>query len=241
MYNDVCCEITVKDMKLYPVTVFCNRKQEEWSSESNVVFHWEPNKKNDFLVGYVMNFNQISNYIPELGKDYYEHENGLKTFNAKIFDISGEYYFHIQGFDKYYNKTPVVHYKILYNNPPDPPTELSLNGIRFFKNGEKISKFEKNLFSWTHSYDKDENDFGNLKYELVICKKSNFENVDYNSGLINKNYFELNFDNQSFFGKIFWKVRSYDGKQYSDWSRISSFEVNNEPTVPTDIKFFKKN
>ena len=125
--NTLDCELTIKDMTLYPVNVFCDRDSEKWSSESEIVFNWESHPNNDFIVGYVMKFNQDPTYVPELGRDYYQHSKGSKIFNAKIFDISGEYYFHIQGFDKYYNKTPVVHYKVLYNNRPEPPTGLSVN------------------------------------------------------------------------------------------------------------------
>lgn len=234
------CNIDVKSMKLYPVNIYCNQDSENWFNNELVQFTWKPHESNDFLNGYIMQFNNIIDYNPELGKDYYLHANGEKIFNARIFDISGEYYFHICGFDKYYRKTPVSHYKVLYNNIPEPPENLSINGVKFYESQKILSRYSKNIFSWDNSYDKDQNDFVNLKYEMIICNSSRFDRLDYSSELAQDNFIEISFENMSLSGKYFWKVRAFDGKQYSEWSKIATFIVNKEPTIPTDIKFSSK-
>ena len=226
--------------KLYPVEILCEQDSNVWSDNQNIKFNWKPHKKNDFLIGYLMSFNDNPNYVLDFCKDYYEHEGGIKEFNAKIFDKSGAYYFHIQGFDEEYRRTPISSYKILYNNKPQPPTELNVNGIKFFESGKLISCKSENLFSWYGAYDKDENDYNKLKYDFQICNKSNFQYLDYQKELIESNEIEINFGYYNFSGKYYWRVRSFDGKEYSEWSKISSFEVNKPPSTPIDICFFEK-
>lgn len=240
-YYNLDCEVDVKSKKLYPVKIYSKQDSTHWNNNNRIEFSWEPHQENDFLVGYIMQFNNIPDYVPELGKDYYEHNNGEKTFLAKVFDVSGEYYFHIIGFDDKYRKTPVSHYKILYNNKPEAPEHLMINGIEFSEETKVVSKNEENIFSWEQSYDKDENDFKKVKYELMICNKSNFEYPDYISELLEDNFLKISFKNNNFYGKYYWRVRGFDGKEYGEWSRISSFVVNKEPSIPTDIGFFPKN
>ena len=188
-----------------------------------------------------MSFNQNPEYIPIIGQDYYEHAGGINMFKTKIFDNSGEYYFHIISFDKYYRTSPVSHYKVRYNNKPSIPEELKINGNILIQENKLISKNEINIFSWKECFDIDENDLSNIKYEMMICNDPNFDNPEYTSELLDENKIELSFESYLFSGTYYWKVRSFDGKQYSDWSKISSFIINTAPTTPTDIRFFEKN
>lgn len=239
-YYNLECEVDIKSRKLYPVKIYSEQDSTHWNNNNRIEFSWEPHQENHFLVGYIMQFNNIPDYIPELGLDYYEHKNGEKTFLAKVFDVSGEYYFHIIGFDDKYRKTPVSHYKILYNNKPEAPKHLMINGIEFSEEKKVVCKNEENTFSWEQSYDKDENDFEKVKYELMICNKSNFEYPDYTSELLEDNFLKISFKNNNFYGEYYWRVRGFDGKEYGEWSKISSFIINNPPSTPTDIEFFGK-
>lgn len=240
-FYDLEAVLQVNSVKLNEIKVYSNKNQTDWFNDNEVDFWWEISKENERIVkGYIMQFNQIPDYDPQLGKDYYIHEGGDKIFRAKIFDISGEYYFHIQSFDKYYRTSPVTHYKVLYNNKPSIPENLKINGKILDSKNKFVSKNEKNLFSWDFSYDLDQNDWRNIKYELQICNKPLFEVPDFNSELIEDNFIELSFEEFLFSGTYYFRVRSFDGKEYSDWSKISSFIINNAPSIPTDISFSKK-
>ena len=236
--DDIKCEIEILSIKSNAIQIFCEQEEDKWYNNNEINFTWTFDGGE--LEGYVMQFNDNPDYIPELGKDYFEYEHDNKKFTANVYDNSGEYYFHIVGFDKYYNKTPVSHYRILYNNAPEAPEYLKINEIEYADTGIVVSKNEENIFTWGKSFDKDQNDCDNLKYELIICNKNNFEYLDYESGLLDENQLKISFKYLRMTGKYYWKVRAFDGKEYSVWSKISTFIVNQPPSVPTDIEFFSK-
>lgn len=236
--DDLEAFVNVEAIKQHTIKIICEQEEDKWYNNNKVGFSWEFNYGN--IIGYVMQFNDDKDYIPKLGRDYYEHEHGNKMFVANVHDISGEYYFHILGFDENYNKTPVSHYRILYNNAPTPPKHLRVNGEEFSDNGKIVSKKEENIFSWDNSFDKDQNDSRNIKYELVICNKQDFEYLDYESGFLEENQLKISFRYLNLSGKYYWKVRTFDGKEYSEWSEISTFIINKPPSIPTDIEFFSK-
>lgn len=240
-YFDLNSELDVKSQKMLPVNVFSNQESNQWYNNNEIYFWWEVDDRNkDVVCGYIMEFNQDPDYIPELGKDYYEHNHGTNMFKAEVYDNSGEYYFHILSFDKHYRLSPVFHYKILYNNKPDAPENLRINNKILIQENKFISKSEKNIFSWDKSFDKDQNDFNNIKYEFMICDEPNFEYPDYISELLEDNSIELSFNYNNFSGLYYCRVRAFDGKEYSEWSKIYSFFVNTAPTTPSDISFFEK-
>lgn len=241
-YNSIGCNVEVKSIKLDKVKVYSNQNSVDWHNNNEIYFWWEITEENkDVVCGYIMQFNQIPDYELDLGKDYYEHSGGIQMFKANVFDNSGEYYFHIQSFNKYYQLSPISHYKVLYNNKPSIPEGLKINGNILTQENKLISKNEINIFSWDKCFDLDQNDFNKIKYEMMICNEPNFEYPEYVSELLDENKIELSFESYLFSGIYYWKVRSFDGKQYSDWSKISSFIINTAPTTPTDIEFFEKN
>ncbi len=107
--------------------------------------------------------------------------------------------------------TQAFRYEIYINTPPTTPTLAAPS------NNTQILYNQAN-FSWSNVSDIDSDA---LTYELLIAKNSGFTAIDLNISSISAAYYDLasNFKNLSH-GRRYWKVRAYDGANYSNYSAV---------------------
>jgi len=112
--------------------------------------------------------------------------------------------------------TSAFRYETYGNTPPTiPDITLPTNNT--------IKLFNDINFTWTAST---ETDNDNILYDLLVAKDPDFTNIDLNrTGIIN-NHLDLKENASTLSGDTrYWKVRAYDGTDYSNYSNYLNLKV----------------
>ncbi|MCF7872109.1 LamG domain-containing protein [Candidatus Woesearchaeota archaeon] len=100
-----------------------------------------------------------------------------------------------------------------------PPTTVNLSRPT---NNDLTYTNRTPFYNWTQSSDIDGDE---LTYELLVARNESFTIIVGNeTGLTSNNYTEIN---ELDFDTYYWKVRSYDGENYSDWSETWNYTLVN--------------
>lgn len=209
----------------------------DWQSNNNISISWFSPPANIPVVsyGYLISNVRLSSF--NIG-------NFLNTtllssdFNMNNYGGVGEYYFYIFARASNGSISEVSEYRIRYNIKPQAPGSIMLiNGNECIINRPLISLKVENTFTWNRVFTQD----GDLLYyDFEISDNIGFGNIVYSS------YNILNNANTETLGiqvlhsydykTYYWRVRSFDGKEYSNWSLTGQFAVNTPPSPPTNLR-----
>ncbi|MGQ4893454.1 MAG: hypothetical protein ACP6IQ_02375 [Candidatus Njordarchaeia archaeon] len=223
------------------VVIQCNIPNETWQENNHAQFSWVTPNDDFYPVNeYYIAWNQIKDYTVS-ESDQRINSNSIDKYAYE----AGKYYFHIRAVNSigHWSKN-TSHYGVWYNHVPSgvqPPllTENQSNPI--------INTVAPTL-SWGNATDQDQLDV--IRYNVQISKVSDFSTLEYNIENINSlgvgNRTEYQLESQYYLkeiGQYFWRVRAWDGKQYSIWSGTASFtlvpatnDLSAKLTIPTEVK-----
>lgn len=141
------------------------------------------------IVGYYYAFNNIPNYIVTSIDSYIKEFSNSSSFSCSCsyscscsssygnhiyvtFPSSGSYYFHIKAVNSAREMSrDTSHAKVIYNNPPTTPSELEVNGWKYYNGSSNV-----NIFSWNSSKNSDGDE---IHYEMSIYKNDELFYNDY--------------------------------------------------------------
>ncbi|MBI2651504.1 hypothetical protein HYX01_03465, partial [Candidatus Woesearchaeota archaeon] len=132
--------------------------------------------------------------------------------------------------------TSAFRYETFQNTPP---TAFNIT----LPSNNSLKLYDNINFTWNASTDID-ND--NITYELLVAKDASFTNIDLNRTAIKTTHLDLKQNASSLGdGTRYWKVRAYDGSNYSNYSdyyELKSIAAALNITAPTnDSKFYPAN
>lgn len=209
----------------------------EMQSNKNPNFWWdEPEDNNVNIIGYHYAFNQYRHYFVN-SRDYFTEQTSIQL----EFPSSGLYYFHVRAINEYGSmsvNTSTVEVK--YNDVPSIPLDLRINRDVIYTGSTSL-----NELSWEKSIDQDGDD---IKYEVQIIRNGIIVEQEKTDGTIDESNISSDSsedeDRRFYFypkghysgeltqeGEYFWRVRSYDWLENSEWSDYSSFTIRNHPVA----------
>lgn len=223
------------------VVVHANIEEATWQSENLVQFTWDPAPPGlTPIVEYHTHIDKIPD--TEIG-DINQNTIGFsRGFDMEYEGGAGIYYFHIAAKNSANKYGPTTHFSIYYNHTPSTPTvPMLINNNDSFLSFPIIGATVNIEFEWGQSIDEDELD--SISYHMQIAKQENFGLTDEGSSSII--YEEQNIQTYRHMisggvfipsGTYYWRVKAYDGNQYSDnWSPTGHFVVNTPPPPPTNL------
>ena len=183
-------------------------------------------RTNDTLTCNNGTVNDADNDFVTLLYDWYNGTAWLNLNNKTLgqsYTLYGQYWnCSITPYDGESNGTTVVSDKVFINNTI-PSTPILLTPT----NGNETLFWRNVTFTWNASYDPDVNEgTQSLVYELNITSPTCPDHFHTNIPTTN---YTLNYDLECVGHTYFWRVRSYDGVDYSNWSDEFNFTI--EPTV----------
>ncbi|MCK9279286.1 MAG: LamG domain-containing protein [Melioribacteraceae bacterium] len=219
------------------LSVFCNVNGETWQENNLITFTWNSLENQEVEIdGY---FTQLDkNPTTQPSENFQRSVDFIRNFDLEILSGAGIYYFHAVAKNIYGNYGPVNHFEIKYNHKPSIPINLYINNSYSERLPVLVSRYGNNTFEWEQSIDIDQLD--SLLYDLQIATRSDFgkdlngnESIILNSVNILQNYYIISI---SYLSKdYYWRVRSFDGHEYSNWSSVGMFKVNTPPTIPNKL------
>jgi hypothetical protein len=228
-----------------PVIIHANVEEATWQTESLIQFTWDPAAPG---------FSPVTEYHTVLDQDPNtivgdQHQNTIgffRDFNLENENGSGIYYFHVAAKNAVNKYGPTTHYAVYYNRIPSIPTiPMLVNNIDTLANFPIIGATIDLNFEWGQSYDDDELDA--ISYHLQIATEPDFGLTPLNtSSIIHEQHnipsYTHIINSETFVpsGTYYWRVRAYDGKQYSlGWSPVGHFTVNTPPLPPTNLLVYR--
>lgn len=106
---------------------------------------------------------------------------------------------------------------------------------------EMLSIDDTYIFRWDNAYD-NETEWDKMKYNLVVSSSILFDedSIIFDDLILSTSKTEtscpVKIENSEDYNFIYWKVRSFDGLDYSDFSRVNAFRVTNNSSPLVDIK-----
>lgn len=213
----------------------------EWQNNNIVNLFWVDQQSSVQIKGYGYLLTKIRKTDDSVS-NFINTSNKNISFDLDDIDGTGEYFFYLYSKGMNGSRSELSEYIIRYNNKPSQPGKrMEINGIDSLLSLCLISSKRENVFAWTRS---EEIDFGDIVYyNIEISKKTNFSEILFNiSNILDNNVEEfavcsLKLDLNE--GEVYyWRVRSYDGKQFSDYSNSGSFVVNTAPGVPKNLQVY---
>ena len=220
----------------YPgnVILSCNVAEGVWQENNNIVFTWLPVQAGQNPVhGYYYKLDHSSS-TPVDSSFFFTP--GLETdYNLEDYEGASSYYYHICAVDSIGRVGNVRSFNVKYNNKPSAPhTPLTVNGIDSVGQNPLIATSAPQNFAWIFATDIDYLD--TQSYTIQIASDEEFTNIVFNVAGIAVTNYDINLNNKLTSGYYYWRVRSFDGHEYGDWSITAHFFVNTPPTVPTDLE-----
>ena len=237
--RDLYGKLTLRNYPANPVIE--NVDGHEWQSNSNTEFTWSTDGSGARIVRYEYMLTQEKR-ISSRNDNFINTVNTSVIFNLEDFMGSGIYYFYVRSIAFNDSISEVSEYILKYNKIPSiPAIEMFVNSINSLSKIPIISRSETNEFKFTRSSDDNFND--NPVYCIEVSKYDDFRSfvfyVDDIISYTSSNYVTCNIKYNDFesdyYGRYFWRVRAYDGKQYSKYGPIASFRVNTKPSVPKGL------
>lgn len=204
-----------------------------WQEKNSMTINWIPLSDTGVeIIGYYVLLNQTLNTQPS---NLFEKIN---NFTKSItLTNSGVYFFHVVAKNAFYHWGSVAHFEIRYNHKPTAPWGLTVNGNQCMNRPVMIAKQNLNSFSWIQSTDADSNP---ITYQIQIASSPYFLNdefgnnsIIYNCESIVETYKNITIQYTGRF--YYWRVRSFDGFEYSLWSSNGNITSNTPPSVPTNL------
>jgi hypothetical protein len=215
-----------------------------WQNNYNARFNWEEIWTCDRTpTGHRV----VDGYFYKLSRDPDEHaawdwdSTRVPIVNVDLRDTgTGDLWFHVAAYNEV-GIGPTALYNVRYNNRPTVP-------FPFFMRIDGVDSFSKQVFvaydpvvdhefTWSDFLDVDGD---SLIYLLEISLSADFT-VDPISGVGIALEAE-SIPASSYFltqrlapGSYYWRVRAFDGSEYSDWSPTGKFRVNYPPEQPTEL------
>lgn len=210
----------------------------DWQNSKIVNFSWTIEQTNINVVayGYYISNTKITDFssISFLRTSINSVQVNLENKNG-----SGEYYFYVYSISSTNSKSYNTEYIVRYNNIPSiPGADMKINNQECISNVPIVSRNEHNIFSWIKSSHLDQDI---VKYNIQISDDINFSNIIidkmdiYNNNASSYIDFEIQYNYPASSNLFYWRVRSYDKFQYSDFGYIGRFRCNTKPGVPTNL------
>lgn len=224
--------IDVLAIKPNSVLVNCSLPQGVWNRNNMVWFSWlKPYWTIFDVVGYLVAFDMNPN--TQIDNSATFHTSLEVWYDFTRFERGGNFYFHIRAVNSVGNMSEITHFEVKYNIvPPVPLYPYLINGIDSLINTPVLSRQTYLSFMWKLVYDANEKDAVTYNLQLSHDTEFNQKIIDV-SGIVNNSYF---YNVQLSSNTYFWRVRSFDGNEHSDWSPICSFQINTPPPIPEALK-----
>lgn len=224
-----------------PAPIISSNVGNDWQTNNMVTFTWVVVGSNIPVTGYGYYLSPDKLSSPNLSLFY---NTALQERTENLEDIKGarEYYFYVFARGSNGSVSDVSEYIVRYNHVPTAPgTPMSINGEESVSGQPIIGKSFSNVFSWKKSLDEDSGDL--LSYTIEISKNSDFStilttksDITYNgTGDIVEFPFQYDFEDD-YTGTYYWRVKCFDGHQYSPYSFTGRFKVNTPPGVPYNLE-----
>lgn len=225
------------------VIIDANVPEAEWNPENNITFTWSPA---------TAHFNSIDGYYIQLDRQPDSQasvswqNNNLFTYSINLETLTGAgiYYFHVAALASNGMFGPTAHYAVWYNHKPQKPeVPMTINDKDTISDFAIVSAHSDLEFRWEQSYDEDQLDI--ITYRLQIANNETFivdnsQNYDiiYDLDDIETFYHQISGGTIES-GTYFWRVRAFDGHEWSEWSRTGRFYINTPPTAPQDLTVYR--
>lgn len=226
---------------IYPpppsAVIVSNLPKEEWQNNYNAQFVFSViEDTNISILGYYYVVDRNANTIPTLSNSNFSNGD-LRIDLRDIGDgkITGKVYVHVRAINsKMVLSQDTAHYGVFYNNRVQPPIPISVNNNLVNSGQVPVIRFNYSIyFYWTLIIDAVDV-IDSITYDLQISTDSNFNQLVLDYSKIVGNYYNVPPKSLNA-GKYYWRVRAYDGNQYSDWSFISAIYINKAPQSPTKL------
>ncbi len=220
-------KISVRETRPDPVVIFCDIDEATWQEERFVRFYWNTPNSNFFPVDYYLcKLDKNATFINGTYQQVNMKEN---TYDLRTIIGSGIGYFHIAAVNTNGKISDYSHFEIRYNHAPTKPmVPLYVNNINSASTNVLVSKYNDINFNWTQIIDEDIDDI--ITYQIMIYD----DNYTYIDTTVTNNSYTIN--NVNFHSNsLKWKLRTFDGNQYSDWSQEGYFTLNTPPSRPANL------
>jgi hypothetical protein len=213
------------------LTVFSNVMEATWQGEHDIRFWWNPATYEFFpIYGYQVRLDHnATTTVSPSDQMWLDLE---KTYDLDMLEGAGSYWFHVAAVDVLGAQGPTAHYNVRYNNPPEAPTiPMTVNGADSYGGVPLVASTSGLAFEWGAAVDVDDLDV--LTYTLQISADLNFAVLTQNiTGIAIYRYSLAEVIVPDIY---YWRVRAFDGHEYSDWGPTAQFTVNTPPEPPTDL------
>ena len=212
----------------------------EWQEENNVWFEWSAtNAQFNDIEGYYIRLDREAN---TQASDSFQRNN-IFRFEKDLEDMSGAgvYYFHVAAKSDNGKFGPTSHYAIWYNHRVSSPTSPMLtNDKNCISAPILVSSKSDIVLEWGQSTDVDQLDI--ITYVIQIATQEDFGlDINETSSILYEqdslNMYRHTIPTQTLsYGTYYWRVKAYDGHQYSlEWSPTGRFIINTPPSAPTEL------
>lgn len=222
------------------IAISANVPASTWQGTGDIVFIWTAT---------TAHWSGIEGYYTELDRsgstgasDSFQKTEGFtRSFSLDMEDGAGIYYFHVAA--KADNGTfgPTSHYAVWYNHVPTNTTPpMTVNRVDSISSAPVVSRTSGLMLEWGQSYDSDDTD--SITYLVQISRTANFgvdnygvPGIMYEQGGIGT-FKHTVAGGTLVSGKYYWRVKAFDGHQYSpSWGPVASFSINSPPSVPSNL------
>jgi len=205
-----------------------------WQDESQIIFTWSLASWQALpVVGYYWKVTSAA--LDQADQTWYD----TTQLTAQI-DLaspqygSGIWYFHVAARNTggYFGAT--AHYEVRWNSPPGAPGQsfMTANGRDTLYQVPLIACTTAPALAWSVASDVDPGEI--ITYQVQVADSEDFDNIIWDEDELGSASVSLSPIPEP--GIWFWRVRASDGKQFSSWSPIGGFQLNDPPTAPTDLQ-----
>lgn len=231
--STLAARITVPPEMPGPVlNLFGDIPQKTWQESTALHMSWDHALwQHAEVTGYYYNFGQV----PDAPPDTTWATTGQTA--AVTITAQGPWYFTVAARNTNDRFGPARTWEVWFNHWPTPPAGLKIDGKDTVNNIPVVSKTpaDPHLLQWTASADADAGDVAGLRYEIQWATQVDFGTIAATGqpSIVQSSQnvagTSMNWATVPNFGRLFWRIRSSDGKQSSDWSPVGSVLVNQPP------------
>lgn len=224
-------------------TISCNVPEGMWQEEQDIIFTWTAvTARFVGIGGYYVMFNHSPDTQASLSFSRIEDFN--MEYDLEQLDGAGVYYFHVAARGTNGQFSDTAHYAIFYNHKPPAPTRpMTVNGLECTSRFRTIPRSSIFSVGWGRSYDSDIHD--SISYDLEFSKYEDFgldntheSPILYSLSGISASNTTIQSASLSATGELFWRVRAFDGHEYSKWSPTGRLKVNTPPPAPKNLEVY---
>lgn len=220
------------------VIITSNIEQRVWQTNRYATFYFSLSGQSVYpILYYRYIIDRHPNTIPTVTNGQNSTNGVVARFDLADLDskMSGIVYVHARSVNiKGVYSEQTTHYCVYYNNKIDTPIPISVNGQYVGGNQCPVVSYTYNvILTWSRVFDAI--DIGDIvTYDLQIADNVNFTNIAFSANNIYGQTYVIPPKTLAP-NKYYWKVRAFDGNEYSDWSILAMLYINKAPEAPTRL------